>query len=105
MACPGSGGLNQLCCCDVGSVPVWRVRGPGLNQLCCYDLGSVPVWRVRGPGSWEMEMTQGDASRCPHGQHRRTMVRLPVIVMQRKFGKGDCWSQFVGRTVRCWFDH
>ena len=67
MACPGSGGLNQLCCCD---------------------LGSVPVWRVRGPGSWEMEMTQGDASRCPHGQHRRTMVRLPVIVMQRKFGKG-----------------
>ncbi|XP_052762697.1 glucosidase 2 subunit beta-like [Mya arenaria] len=38
------------------------------------NIGSHPVWRARLPGHYELKMDRGDASRCPLGQTRNTVI-------------------------------
>ncbi|XP_045182305.2 glucosidase 2 subunit beta-like [Mercenaria mercenaria] len=38
------------------------------------DLGKTPVWKIRLPGHFVLKMDKGDASRCPMGKHRNTVI-------------------------------
>ncbi|KAL4218365.1 hypothetical protein ACF0H5_023102 [Mactra antiquata] len=40
------------------------------------DIGKVPVWKVKLPGHYALKMDKGDASRCPYGKTRSTVINF-----------------------------